>query len=592
MNSQSLLPVAGWWVAWVYALSLSLPMVLGPIDNQTETDFTTLFDEWAREVYFKAASLKVSSDDPDGLAVLTAVATKPAPIAGNVQVIVEEKTAKRGVDFEVAERGAAIYFEKDATEGELRILPKWGPDILIKNDSQWQDGRSFNLRLETGPDAVAGSDRAMCLITIIDGDKPPPSDALTSVGFVRAEVPVPLRDLATSPFEVEAESAVDKPVPITFSLHHTLDGERRLLKEFVRTLPTGERRIKFQLADVLRQEELAKFGLTDTGAPGRDETYEIDLMASAPLFPDNPRTCRIVAENTNPPPNTRLVYFDKNKREIPYLDEEGYVTVEYDGKPLRNRSTHTISIDGIPLPGEVVVDAACQRGGLVSLSNFDWAGRRGRRCSVASSCGGGGCRGQGGGSGKALCGEPISGDYMLIVVNNERLHEPDDRIVDEVRRALADDAAKPYGNGAIIINPDDEDTLTPTGGGPKPDKMFQPFNKEGHDVTSQLKRIEEVVARKREAAAKPDLRAVVVWPERGLHGEAGVRPVASEDLHPMSFLVPDAAASQSRGIEEGLVPRGVGGRAVTVRAPKEGELQAHLENVISEGRGAQDESAK
>jgi len=63
---------------------------------------------------------------------------------------------------------------------------------------------------------------------------------------------------------------------------------------------------------------------------------------------------------------------------------------------------------------------------------------------------------------------------MLIVVNNERLHDPDNRIVEQVRKALADESAKPYGNGAIILNPTDEDTLTPKGGGPDPAKVFQP----------------------------------------------------------------------------------------------------------------------
>lgn len=177
---------------------------------------------------------------------------------------------------------------------------------------------------------------------------------------------------------------------------------------------------------------------------------------------------------------------------------------------------------------------------------------------------------------------------MLIVVNNERLHDPNDGIVAEVKRALADESAKPYDNGAIILNPDDEDLLTPTAGGPDPEKMFKPYSEDGHDVAGQLKRIEEVVARKREAAANPDLRAVVVWPERDLMTGVGVRPVAGANLQPISFLLPDAAASYARNVNRGLVPPKAGPRDVTVRAPKERELQAHLVNVISEGNTAGD----
>lgn len=589
MNGQSLLSVAGWWVAWVYALSLSLPLLLGPIDSDLTVPVDQLFDRWAREVVFKSAGLTVSADDIAGLTELRAVANRPAPVAGNIKVTVEEQTAKNGIDFEVAARGAEIHFEKGATEGSLRFSRDWGPDIRIVEAKQWKEPRSFRLQLQSGPDAVAAGDLAMCEVLIDSGDKPMD---LTPVGFAQDLIKVPLKDVAAVPIEVEAASAVDKPVPITFDLFRTLEGVRRPLKKFERLLPTGERRTTLRLADVLTPEELESYGLTDTGAPGSDATFEVDLMAPRPLFPDNPRTCQIVGENTNPSPTAKLVFFDKNKLEIPYLDKDGYVTIDYDGLPLRNPSTHSISINGVPIPTEVAVNADARRGRLVPLGDFDWTGLDGRRCNVAGRCVQGSCKGQGDCSGRAVCGKPVPGDYMLIVVNNERLHDPNDGIVDEVRRFLSDETAKPYGNGAIILNPKDEDTLTPAGGGPDPKKMFQPFSEEGHDVASQLKRIEDVVARKREAAENPDLRAVVVWPERDLAAVSGVRPVAGADQQPVSFLLPDAAASYARDVERGLMPPGVSGGDVTVRAPKEKELQTHLVNVVAEGRATEGESAE
>ena len=590
MAGQSLLTVAGWWVAWVYALSLSLPMLLGPIDNPGP-GFNEVFERWAREVFFKSSGMVVSQTNPAALAALTAVATSPAPVAGNVKVLVEEKTALDGVDFEVADRGAEIHFEKGAVEGNLRLLSGWGPDIRIVSLEQWKEPRSFRLRLQPSPDAVASGDRAMCTVTIDDGPKLPQKPGLIPIGFSFKSMPLLLRNFATTPFEVTAAAAVAEKVPVKFDVYRTRDGVRHWLGKFERILATGDRRTTFRLADVFSPEQLEDFGLTDTGRPGSDETYEIDLMAPPPLFPDaRSRTCRIAAENTNRPPDMRTVYLNAEGDEVSYLDPDGgSIVLEYD-RPMTNDSEHLVTINGKRL-GVAMFPTGSRRSGPVSLvSGEGLAGMGGRKCGVATQPGRGCCKGQGGGEGKALCGEPVPGDYMLIVVNNERLHDPNDGIVAEVQRALADEAAKPYGNGAIILNPDDEDSLTPNGGGPDPKKMFQPYNKDGHDVAGQLKRIEEVVARKREAAANPDLRAVVVWPERDLAAGSGVRPVAGADLQPMSFLLPDAAASYARNVERGLVPPGVSPGDVTVRAPKERELQAHLLNVITEGEAAGDAS--
>lgn len=588
MAGQSLLTVAGWWVAWVYGLSLALPMLLGPIDNPGPK-FDELFRRWAREVVFQNNGIVVSQANSADLDSLTAVATSPAPVAGNVRVFVEEMTALDGVDFEVAKQGAEIHFEKGAVEGTLRPLPGWGPGIRIKSLGQWKEPRSFRLRLQDGPDAVAAGDLAMCTVTIDDGLMPSSKPGLIPVGFTRDSMPLPLKDLATAPFEVTAAAAVAEPVPLRFDLYRTQDGVRRRLGKFERPLATGDRRATFRLNDVFSPEQLEDFGLSDTGRPGLDETYEIDLMAPPPLFPDAAsRTCRIVAENTNRPPDTRTVYFNSKGEEITYLDPAGgSIALEYD-RAMTNDSEHLVTINGEQV-GVARFPAGSRRSQPVSLAAAGGLGKsRGRKCDVATQPGSGCRKGQQGGAGRALCGPPVPGDYMLIVVNNERLHDPNDGIVAEVKRALAHEAAKPYGNGAIILNPKDEDVLTPTGGGPDPKKMFKPYSEEGHDVAGQLKRIEEVVARKREAAANPDLRAVVVWPERDLAAGMGLRPVAGADLQPMSFLLPDAAASYARNVERGLVPPGVGPGDLTVRAPKERELQAHLVNVISEGNAAGD----
>lgn len=590
MAGQSLLTVAGWWVAWVYALSLSLPMLLGPIDNPG-LGFNEVFDRWAREVFFKSSGMVVSQTNPAALAALTAVATSPAPVAGNVKVLVEEKTALAGVDFEVADRGAEIHFEKGAVEGTLRLLSGWGPDIRIVSLEQWKEPRSFRLRLQSSPNAVAPGDRAMCTVTIDAGPKLAQKPGLIPIGFALESMPLLLKNFATTPFEVTAATAVAEKVPVKFDVYRTRDGVRHWLGQFERILATGDRRTTFRLADVFSPEQLEDFGLTDTGRPGSDETYEIDLMAPPPLFPDaGSRTCRIAAENTNRPPDMRTVYLNAKGDEVSYLDPDGgSIVLEYD-RPMTNDSEHLVTINGKRL-GVATFPTGSRRSGPVSLVGGEGlAGMSGRKCGVATQPGRGCCKGQGGGEGKPLCGEPVPGDYMLIVVNNERLHDPNDGIVAEVQRALADEAAKPYGNGAIILNPDDEDSLTPNGGGPDPKKMFQPYNKDGHDVGGQLKRIEEVVARKREAAANPELRAVVVWPERDLAAGSGVRPVAGADLQPMSFLLPDAAPSYARNVERGLMPPGVSPGDVTVRAPKERELQAHLLNVITEGKAAGDAS--
>jgi hypothetical protein len=589
MAGQSLLSVAAWWVAWVYALSLSLPLLLPAHKMKPPTSPKELFENWAREVVFKQAGLTVSEIDADGLTELVAVATSPAPIADFVPVRVEPWTASPGIDFEVAESGLEIHFERGAVEGKVRVIPGWGPGVRIVAGKEWKPSRSFRLWLQSGRTEVAAGDRAMCTVTISDDADKPINLGSIGVEFARDKMRVPRSALATTAIDVEAEAPVAKPVPIAFELSQTIDGRRRSLGTFARTLPTGERRLSFRLADAFPAEELERLGLNDDGLLGLDETYELQMDPERPLFPGTGvETCELVVENSGPPPSSRLVYFDRNKREVEWLDPEGYVTVEYDGPPLRNRSTHFVTIDGRRLPGEVVIGPRDQRGSLVPLADHDWRGREGRRCGVAGQCGSGCCKGQGGCSGKAVCGEPVPGDYMLIVVNNERLHDPDNRIVEQVRKALADESAKPYGNGAIILNPTDEDTLTPKGGGPDPAKVFQPFDKEGHDVAGQLKRIEEVVARKREAAANPDLRAVVVWPERDLAAESGIRPVQGADLKPMSILLPDARASYARDVERGLLPPGVLPGEVTVRAPGERELEAHLVNVIAEGDADRD----
>ena len=82
MNGQSLLSVAGWWVAWVYALSLSLPLLLGKVDSGLSVGFDSLFDSWAREVRFKSQGLTVSGRDIAELDGVEGGGQQPSPGCG------------------------------------------------------------------------------------------------------------------------------------------------------------------------------------------------------------------------------------------------------------------------------------------------------------------------------------------------------------------------------------------------------------------------------------------------------------------------------------------------------------------------------
>jgi hypothetical protein len=585
MTGQSIMSIAGWWTAWVYVLSLSLPMLLGSVAVLGE-NYKAIFDRWAREVVFEVNGLTVSRTDRDGLAGLRAIATRPAPVDGNVRVDVEELTARRGHDFDVAATGAVIHFERGAIEGVLHAVPGIGPDIRIGPDTRTRPTppgdlgpRSFRLRLRSDKDGKSDVDLAMCTVTIVD--EPPPG--LIPVRFARDHHVVPLSELATLPINVVAESPVPHDVPLTFTLfREDEDGRHQVAESFTRVLPKAVPKTEFRLGDIFSQPELEKLGLLDDGRAGLDETYVLKLMAPAPLFPDGSRTCRITAENRIDPPETRIVFFDRDRRPIEWLDPQGYVAIRI-SNPLRNKSTHYVDVDGVRLPSDFVVPAGERQSGLVSLAGRNLGRCQGRRCDVQSNLGPGCCPGQDGCTAKVLCGEPVPGDYMLVVVNNERLHEADNRVVDEVRKILGDEAAKPYGGGAIIVNPSDEDILAPNGPGPDREKRFRPFAAEGHDVAEQFARVKEIVARKRDAAANRDLRAVVVWAERNLAAATGLGPVLDDSVHPISFVLPDADPSSSREVQRAVIPPGMPRSTVTVRASRQGELGPHLVNVIAEG---------
>ncbi|MBM4058386.1 MAG: hypothetical protein FJ275_09150, partial [Planctomycetes bacterium] len=272
MNGHSLLSVAGWWVAWVYAISLSLPMLLGSIRNESHQGFDEVFQRWSREIVFSSTGVTVSEAERDGLATLKAISTNPAPVAGNVRVRVEELTARNGTDFEVAERGAEIHFDKGATEGTLRFLPDWGPDVRVVGAAEWQPPRSFRLRLQSGKDAVSAGDLAMCTVTIDDGPEPVKSD-LTPVRFARKQIVVPRKDVATTDIEFAADSTVAETVPVSFDLYRDVDGSREPLGQFTREITKGGRKTAFRLADVFSPTELEKMGIADDGLPGLDEAY-------------------------------------------------------------------------------------------------------------------------------------------------------------------------------------------------------------------------------------------------------------------------------------------------------------------------------
>jgi hypothetical protein len=171
---------------------------------------------------------------------------------------------------------------------------------------------------------------------------------------------------------------------------------------------------------------------------------------------------------------------------------------------------------------------------------------------------------------------------MIFLVNNQRLHEPGDVITDRIREAIKD--RNPYKQGVIVINESGKESLlTETSEPPAVDRSFEPFSREGQDLEGQTARVVETIARKRKNAENPDIRTLVIWPEREFVSASTLdvfQSLAGDGHGPISFLCPDADPERARELAAALVPKGGGTAEVTVRSPKSDELVEHIDDVL------------
>jgi hypothetical protein len=195
--------------------------------------------------------------------------------------------------------------------------------------------------------------------------------------------------------------------------------------------------------------------------------------------------------------------------------------------------------------------------------------------------GGAGGGGAGGGGAGGGAGKPKPGDFMIYLVNDQRLHEPGDVITAQVREAIKD--RKPYNQGAIVINADGTDTLlNEDSEPPEAAKAFKPFTASRQDLESQVERVVETIVRARRDSANPDIRTVVVWPERELVSATNLHvfnSLASEGCGAVSFLCPDADPERARALGEAMKDKVSDGQ-VTARSPKSDELVEHIDDVL------------
>jgi hypothetical protein len=170
---------------------------------------------------------------------------------------------------------------------------------------------------------------------------------------------------------------------------------------------------------------------------------------------------------------------------------------------------------------------------------------------------------------------------MIYLVNDQRLHEPGDVITDRVREAIKD--RKPYKLGAVVINADGTNTLlNEATEPPEVSKAFKPFAASRQDLENQVERVVETVVLARRDSANPDIRTLVVWPERELVSATNLhvfRPLATEGCGAVSFLCPDADPERARALGEAMK---VGARAgqITARSPKSDELVEHINDIL------------
>jgi hypothetical protein len=170
---------------------------------------------------------------------------------------------------------------------------------------------------------------------------------------------------------------------------------------------------------------------------------------------------------------------------------------------------------------------------------------------------------------------------MIYLVNDQRLHEPGDVITDRVREAIKD--RKPFNQGAIVINSDGESSLlTEKSEPPEAGRAFKPFASPREDLESQVKQVAEAIAKARRNSANPDIRTVVVWPERELVSATNLavfHSLASDGGGPVSFLCPDADPERARALGVAMTSE-AGAGTVTARSPKSEELVEHIDDVL------------
>ena len=216
---------------------------------------------------------------------------------------------------------------------------------------------------------------------------------------------------------------------------------------------------------------------------------------------------------------------------------------------------------------------------------------------VCGACNGrpGGCGACGGQRGGGECvasngsqefpvGSPVPGDFLMLLVNSQRLHEPGDRIAEQAVAAIKGENV--YKDAVLLVDEKGERELTTEGPPPEAAKTFRPFREEGDDLPGQIQRIVTTVSKKRDTAANPNFRAIVIWPERELSSASdlsALKALAQSDTGPLSILCPDADPAMARHIAKAIAPEdGAAGR-ITVRCPKSPELTDHIHDIIHAG---------
>jgi hypothetical protein len=182
----------------------------------------------------------------------------------------------------------------------------------------------------------------------------------------------------------------------------------------------------------------------------------------------------------------------------------------------------------------------------------------------------------------------------LLLVNNQRLHEPADHIVENVVEAIEDKDA--YQHSSFILNEHDKvELLGENRQSPDPAKTFRPFSKESEDLCGQVQRIKETIDERCEAAKLERIPTIVIWPERELSSASSVDPLAELSRSrggPISILCPDADPEKARRLEAALRSADGAQTEITVRSPKTPELVVHIEDILHAGEPSTPEPEK